>query len=83
MAIEAERTIFQNTSGADCTVCTFGGLMEYDKEKGFLQIESKPNFHLIIANSNIEHSTETVVSNVILFTVLNPKPCTEALLVFV
>lgn len=64
LAIEAERTIFQNTSGADCTVCTFGGLMEYDKEKGFLQIESKPNFHLIIANSNIEHSTEVVVSNV-------------------
>lgn len=64
LAIEAERTIFQNTSGADCTVCTFGGLMEYDKEKGFSQIESEPNFHLVIANSNIEHSTEVVVSNV-------------------
>ena len=64
LAIEAERTIFQNTSGADCTVCTFGGLMEYDKEKGFSQIKSKPNFHLVIANSNIEHSTEVVVSNV-------------------
>lgn len=64
LAIEAERTIFQNTSGADCTVCTFGGLMEYDKEKGFSQIKSEPNFHLVIANSNIEHSTEVVVSNV-------------------
>lgn len=64
LAIEAERTIFQNTSGADCTVCTFGGLMEYDKEKGFSQIESEPNFHLVIANSNIEHSTEEIVSNV-------------------
>src|SRR5713226_4644668 len=31
IAIEAERTIFENTSGADCSVCTFGGLMEYDK----------------------------------------------------
>ncbi|MCV0412075.1 mevalonate kinase [Nitrosarchaeum sp.] len=64
LAIEAERTIFQNTSGADCTVCTFGGLMEYDKEKGFSQIKSESNFHLVIANSNIEHSTEIVVSNV-------------------
>lgn len=64
LAIEAERTIFQNTSGADCTVCTFGGLMEYDKEKGFSQIKSEPNFHLVIANSNIEHSTEVIVSNV-------------------
>jgi mevalonate kinase len=25
LAIEAEKTIFENTSGADCTVCTFGG----------------------------------------------------------
>lgn len=64
LAIEAEKTIFQNTSGADCTVCTFGGLMEYDKEKGFSQIESEPNFHLVIANSNIEHSTEMIVSDV-------------------
>ncbi|WP_428324794.1 mevalonate kinase [Nitrosopumilus sp.] len=64
LAIEAEKTIFQNTSGADCTVCTFGGLMEYDKENGFSKIESKPNFHLVIANSNVEHSTESVVAGV-------------------
>ncbi|GKS67153.1 mevalonate kinase [Nitrosarchaeum sp.] len=64
LAIEAEKTIFQNTSGADCTVCTFGGLIEYDKKKGFSQIDSVPNFHLVIANSNIEHSTEEVVSKV-------------------
>ena len=64
MAIEAEKTIFQNTSGADCTVCTFGGIMEYDKEYGFLKIKSEPNFHLVIANSNIEHSTEVIVKDV-------------------
>lgn len=64
LAIEAEKTIFQNTSGADCTVCTFGGLMEYDKKKGFSKIESEPNFHLVIANSNVEHSTENVVADV-------------------
>ena len=64
LAIEAEKTIFQNTSGADCTVCTFGGLMEYDKENGFSKIESEPNFHLVIANSNVEHSTDRVVAGV-------------------
>lgn len=64
LAIEAERTIFENTSGADCTVCTFGGLMEYDKKRGFLQIESDSNFNLVISNSNIEHSTDVIVSNV-------------------
>lgn len=64
LAIEAEKTIFQNTSGADCTVCTFGGLMEYDKENGFSKIDAESNFHLVIANSKIEHSTELIVSSV-------------------
>jgi mevalonate kinase len=64
LAVEAEKTIFQNTSGADCTVCTFGGIMEYDKEKGFSKIKSEPEFYLVIANSNIEHSTELIVKDV-------------------
>ena len=64
LAIEAEKTIFENTSGADCTVCTYGGIMEFDKKSGFNKIESKPNFHLVIANSNIEHSTKSVVARV-------------------
>ena len=64
LAIEAEKTIFENTSGADCTVCTYGGIMEYDKKNGFNKIESEPNFHLVIANSKIKHSTKSVVENV-------------------
>ena len=64
LAIEAERTIFENTSGADCTVCTYGGIMEYDKNKGFKKIEHEPNFQLVIVNSNIEHSTQSMVSKV-------------------
>ena len=64
LAIEAERTIFENTSGADCTVCTYGGIMEYDKNKGFKKIQYKPNFQLVIINSNIEHSTQSMVSKV-------------------
>lgn len=64
LAIEAEKTIYQNTSGADCTVSTYGGLMEYDKNNGFRKIEDEPNFQLVIANSNIKHSTETMVSKV-------------------
>jgi mevalonate kinase len=63
-AIEAERTIFENTSGADCTVCTYGGVMEYDKNRGFKKIEDEPNFQLVIANSNIEHSTQSMVFKV-------------------
>ncbi len=64
LAIEAEKTIYQNTSGADCTISTYGGLMEYDKNNGFRKIEDEPNFQLVIANSDIEHSTESMVSKV-------------------
>lgn len=64
LAIDAEKTIFQNTSGADCTVSTYGGIMEYDKREGFAKIKSEPNFHLVIANSNMQHSTESIVAGV-------------------
>ncbi|MCH8914578.1 MAG: mevalonate kinase [Thaumarchaeota archaeon] len=64
LAITAEKTIFQNTSGADCTVCTYGGIIVYDKKNGFAKIKSEPDFHLVIANSNIKHSTESVVAEV-------------------
>jgi len=64
LAIEAEKTIYPNTSGADCTVCTFGGIMKYDKKNGYTQINSYSNFELVIANSKITHSTDNVVANV-------------------
>ena len=63
LAVNAEKTIFKNTSGADCTVSTHGGIMVYDKT-GFTKIESNPDFQLVISNSNIEHSTEKVVAKV-------------------
>ena len=51
MAIEAEKTIFPDTSGADCTVCTYGGIIEYDKINGWrgMNEESKKILiHLIL-----------------------------------
>ena len=73
LAIEAEKSIFPNTSGADCTVSTFGGLIQYDKKYGHSQINLEPNFHLVIANSKIEHSTKNVVANVKKFKENNEK----------
>jgi mevalonate kinase len=64
IAIEAERTIFENTSGADCSVCTFGGVMQYDIKNGFKKINSKANFYLVIANSKQTHFTSEIVENV-------------------
>ncbi len=64
LAIEAERTIFKNTSGADCSVCTFGGLAKYDIRNGFKKISSKVDFDLVIANSKQPHLTSEVVEKV-------------------
>ena len=79
LAIEAERTIFENTSGADCTVCTYGGIIEYGKKQGFKKIEDEPNFQLVIANSNIEHSTESMVSGVKIFVIKNKEKFSKLL----
>ena len=64
LAIEAERTIFENTSGADCSVCTFGGLIGYDIKNGFKKINSKADFSLVIANSKQTHQTSELVEKV-------------------
>ena len=64
IAIDAERTIFENTSGADCTACVYGGILEYSKDGHLRKIESLPKFDLVVANSGIIHSTSKVVSMV-------------------
>jgi len=64
LAIEAEKTIFKETSGADCTVSTYGGIIEYDKKSGFRKLDTKTDLHLVIVNTKIPHSTKKVVAKV-------------------
>ncbi len=64
LAIEAEKTIFKDTSGADCTVCTYGGIIEYDKKSGYKKINTEFDLHFVIANTKIPHSTRLVVTKV-------------------
>ena len=64
LAIEAERTLFENTSGADCSVCTYGGLMQYDTKNGFKKINSNADFDLVISDSKQSHITGEVVEKV-------------------
>ena len=77
LAIEAEKTIFKDTSGADCTVCTYGGIIEYDKKSGFKKINTKSELRLVIANSKIPHSTKRVVAKVKEFKSRNEKKFSE------
>ncbi len=73
LAIDAEKTIFKNTSGADCTVCTYGGIIEYDKKSGFKQLTTNSDFSLVIANSMTPHSTDVVANKVKEFREENPQ----------
>lgn len=73
LATEAEKKIFKNTSGADCTVCTYGGIIEYSKSKGFQRLELSRDIGLVISNSKKKHSTERVVSKVVKFKEKNEK----------
>lgn len=64
-AIESERLIHKRTSGADCYVSTFGGLMQYySKSKRFKNIETKGSLSLVVANTGIKHSTSDLVAGV-------------------
>jgi len=61
MSIEAEKTIFPGTSGADCTVCTYGGMIEYPRIE---KIDNTFDLNLLIANSMIPHNTKNSVEKV-------------------
>jgi mevalonate kinase len=61
ISIEAEKTIFPDTSGADCTVCTYGGMIEYPSIE---KIDNTFDLNLLIANSMIPHNTKNSVEKV-------------------
>jgi len=67
LSIDAEKTIFENTSGADCTVSTYGGIIEYTKNHDFKKIDIDFDFNLVIVNSMIPHTTDHIVKNVKIF----------------
>ena len=74
-AIMAERTIFPDTSGADCEICTNGGCSYHWNRKSNEPSRCAPNVHwhmecdlsdinLVIANSMTPHSTKDSVERV-------------------
>ncbi|MGB9124805.1 MAG: mevalonate kinase [Nitrosotalea sp.] len=63
-AIQAERIIFEQNSGADSSVSTFGGLMSYDLKNGFQNIPSRNDLSFVISNSAQIHNTQDIVRQV-------------------
>jgi mevalonate kinase len=64
LAIESERLVHRNSSGADCYVSTFGGLIHYSKAKRFKKTHARIPLVLIIASTGIRHSTGDLVASV-------------------
>lgn len=73
LAVEAERTMFENTSGADCAVCTYGGIGRYDRSWGFAKMDADIGMDIVIADSRMSHSTDEVVERVRVFTEQNAE----------
>ncbi len=65
LAIEAESCIHKRTSGADCYVSTFGGLINYDSmSKAFKKLETGGSISLVVASTGVNHSTGHLVAGV-------------------
>jgi len=61
LAKQAEQTIFPDTSGADCAVCTYGGMIEHPSIE---KIDNTFDLYLLKANSMIPHNTKNSVEKV-------------------
>lgn len=65
LAIDAERTIFADTSGADCTVCMYGGIVEYAGKDTFSRSgRLDSGLRLVVANSDTRHFTDQMAKAV-------------------
>ncbi|MGE0242933.1 MAG: mevalonate kinase [Nitrososphaeraceae archaeon] len=62
LAIETERIIHNNSSGADCVISMYGGLMYYQKNKEIRKLKHNDKLNFIIINSGVKHSTGKLVS---------------------
>ncbi len=61
-AHRAERLIHKSSSGGDCYVSTFGGLIYYVRNGKNRKIKTRKSVSLILVNTGIKHSTKTLVS---------------------
>ena len=59
-----ERIIHKNSSGADCHVSTFGGIVYYNRTNGFKKIESNRKFSFAVKTTGLKHATGIMVSQV-------------------
>ena len=64
ISLVTERIVHNNPSGADSAICTYGGLMLFDRSKGARPINSKIDLQLVVVDSGIKRITGKLVSSV-------------------
>ncbi|HEX6029280.1 MAG TPA: hypothetical protein VFY64_09595, partial [Nitrososphaeraceae archaeon] len=62
IAIETERIIHKHSSGADCVVSTYGGLLYYQRNTNMRSLNLSKELSFIIINTGLKHSTGQLVS---------------------
>lgn len=64
-SINAEKLINIDTSGADCSICSFGGFGTFDKINGFKRLSADmDDYQFLIINSGVAHDTYSMVERV-------------------
>lgn len=64
-SINAEKILNRDTSGADCSICTFGGLGRFDRFNGFKRISADfSDYRLLIIDSGVAHDTFSMIEKV-------------------
>jgi mevalonate kinase len=72
-AMESERIIHRNSSGADCYVSTYGGIMRYSKDEGYKKIKAGKQLRLVVSSTGVLHSTGSLVERVRKFREANQR----------
>ncbi len=63
-ASQAERIIHKNSSGADCYISTFGGILLFSPNSGNRRINIKRKLLFLVSTTGIKHKTRNLVSKV-------------------
>jgi mevalonate kinase len=64
MAYESERLVHGTPSGIDPAIATYGGALQFQRGKDFVELDVQENIPLVIGNTKVERSTGELVANV-------------------
>ena len=64
LSLEAERYVHKDPSGVDQTVSTYGGVVQYRKDRGVVRLEVGSPISLVIGNTEVRRETGRLVDRV-------------------